>query len=112
MTVPGLFPVAVFSNVLGNAPGAPRAVANLAVQPDYPTPPSLTATLSVGTTPCGLTSPLPHCNSPVAIAVDTAKGLAVVANQGTNDVTLIDLTQPTPVVRDTSAPRRSAPLWP
>jgi DNA-binding beta-propeller fold protein YncE len=99
VTVPGLFPVAVFSNVLGNAPGAPRAVANLAVQPVYPTPPSLTATLSVGTTPCGLTLPLPPCNSPVAIAMDTAKGLAVVANQGTNDVTLIDLTQPTPVIR-------------
>ena len=37
--------------------------------------------------------------TPVAISVDTATGLAVVANQGTNDVTLIDLTQPTPVIR-------------
>jgi DNA-binding beta-propeller fold protein YncE len=79
---PGLFPVTVRSQVSG----LPPATANLAVQPSYPTS-AITplATLGVGT-------------KPAAVAVDTATGLAVVANQGSNDITLIDLSQATPTV--------------
>ncbi len=85
ISTPGLFPLALVSSI----PGAtvPPVVANLAVQPAYG-PSAITqigASLPVGTTPA-------------AVAINTATGIAVVANQGSNDVTLLDLTQATPRV--------------
>ncbi len=74
---PGLYPLAIVSS-------SGRAVTNIAVQPTSTTP-SLLATRSVG-------------SAPAAVAINTATGLAVVANQGSNDVTLIDLTQSPPAV--------------
>src|SRR3984893_165663 len=80
----GLFPVSVLSNVAGSS--VPPVVANLAVQPAYgPSAVTPLVTLPVGTMPS-------------AVAVNTATGVAVVANQGSNDVTLIDLTQSPPRV--------------
>ena len=37
-------------------------------------------------------------SSPAAVAINTTTGLAVVANQGSNDIELIDLTKTTPAV--------------
>lgn len=94
LAVPGLYPVEVHSS----ADPTKVAVANLAVQPDYttstnaaPCPNSATA---VATLPVGASAN----SSPVDVAINTATGIAVVANQATNDVTLIDLTQSTPTV--------------
>lgn len=84
VATPGLFPVSVLSNVAGS--NVPPVVANLAVQPAYgPSAVTPLATLSVGV-------------APSAVAVNTATGVAVVANQGSDDVTLIDLTQSPPRV--------------
>ena len=78
---PGLVPVTVTSNVAGAV--VPPAVANVAVQPVYSSPPSaVSAPLNVGT-------------QPSAVAINTATRIAVVANQGSNSVTLIDLNGPT-----------------
>jgi DNA-binding beta-propeller fold protein YncE len=85
VNTPGLFPVAVLSN--SPTSGVPPVVANLAIQPAYP--PSthpLLAQPAVG-------------SAPAAVAINTATGIAVVANQGSSDVTLIDLTQSPPAVK-------------
>lgn len=79
VTTPGLYPVELDNN----ATGAPSIV-NLAVQPTSPTPSQL-GSLTVGI-------------NPAAVAIDTATGIAVVANQGSNDVTLVDMSQTTPTV--------------
>lgn len=64
-----------------NNPGASPSVAgiNVAVEPD-PTanPPTVVATVATGT-------------NPTAVAVNSATGVAVVANTGANSITLIDL---------------------
>lgn len=94
LAVPGLYPVEVRSS----ADPTKVAVANLAVQPDYttstnasPCPNSITAITSL---PVGASA----SSGPIDVAINTATGIAVVVNQTTNDVTLIDLTQATPVV--------------
>lgn len=84
VATPGLFPVSVLSNVAGSS--VPPVVANLAVQPAY----GPSAVTPVVTLPVGV--------MPSAVAVNTATGVAVVANQGSDDVTLIDLTQSPPRV--------------
>ncbi|PYU32753.1 MAG: hypothetical protein DMG28_10485 [Acidobacteria bacterium] len=69
------------------------AVANFAIQPclvsgqncSSPTPPSIVATPNVGM-------------QPGAVAINTATGIAVVANRGSNDITLIALTSPAPAI--------------
>ncbi len=71
-TVPGLYPVAIKSNT----DATKFAVANVAVQPSY-TPPAA-STITVGTAPSD-------------VAINPATGIAVVANKGSNDITLIDL---------------------
>ena len=96
---PGLYPVAVLQ--AGNqGPGAPRAVTNLAVQPIYSSPPS------VPTQSCNAPAPIPCTltvgGNPAAVAINAATGLAVIANKGSNDITLIDLTAGIPVVVATS----------
>src|SRR5207302_1613743 len=88
-TGPGLYPINVTDKVSGSANGSLAAI-NLAVQPSFSTAPSQSASISVGMTP-------------TSVAINTATGFAVVANQGMqvsgglgHDITLIDLTQPTP----------------
>jgi DNA-binding beta-propeller fold protein YncE len=76
-SVPGLYPV-----VVQNARDTSKfAVANLAVQPNYNSGSSIqdVADLPVGTLPSD-------------VAIDPSTGIAVVANTGSNDVTLINLT--------------------
>jgi hypothetical protein len=75
VSVPGLYPITVTSAVSGSANGS-MAAANLAVQPV--STPSQIASPTVGT-------------SPSAVAINTATGVAVVANQGSNDITLVSL---------------------
>ncbi len=78
-STPGLFPVAVRSA----SDDTKVAVANLAVRPNYTTP---TATQ------------VPVGAAPSDVAVNPATGLAVVANRDSNDISLIDLTAPSPAV--------------
>ena len=73
---PGLVPITVASNIVGA--GVPPAVVNVAVQPAYSSPPSLLTSLPVGA-------------QPSAVAINTATGMAVVANKDSNDVTLINV---------------------
>jgi DNA-binding beta-propeller fold protein YncE len=86
-STPGLYPVTLRNTA------QPQLVTstNLAVRPAYG-PPAATqssigapATLTVG-------------SQPSAVAINHATGIAVVANQGSNDVTLIDMTQNPPKV--------------
>ncbi len=83
LTTPGLYPIAI-----RNAKDPTKfAVTNLTIQPNYaitPTP-SSPVSLPVGTTPAD-------------VAINPATGIAVVANTGSNDVTLIDLKPATPTV--------------
>jgi DNA-binding beta-propeller fold protein YncE len=81
-TVPGLYPVAIKSTT----DPTKFAIANLAVQPAY-TPPSATR-VAVGSVPAS--------SAPSDVAINSATGMAVVANKGSNDVSLIDLTTGTP----------------
>jgi DNA-binding beta-propeller fold protein YncE len=82
-TVPGLYPVAVKSTT----DPSKFAVTNLAVQPTY-TPP-VTTRIAVGSA---------ASSAPADVAINPATGLAVVANKGSNDISLIDLTAGTPSV--------------
>jgi DNA-binding beta-propeller fold protein YncE len=77
--VPGLYPVAVLSA----ADATKIDVTNLAVQPNYASGASTISTVA--------TVPLPAALSPSDVAINLATGIAVVANAGSNDVTLIDL---------------------
>jgi DNA-binding beta-propeller fold protein YncE len=76
-TVPGLYPVAVKST----SDPTKFAVTNLAVQPTY-APPTV-ASIPVGSVPAS--------SAPSDVAINPATGIAVVANTGSNDITLIDL---------------------
>ncbi len=87
LNTPGLFPV----SVLNQSPGSPPAVANVAVQPQYQEAPGSTIIQLPN-------SPLSVGINPTAVAINPATGLAVVANQGSNDITLIDLTAAAPTV--------------
>ena len=81
-TVPGLYPVAIKSAT----DSTKFAVTNLAVQPTYAAP---TATrIAVGSVPAS--------SAPNDVAINPATGVAVVANTGSNDISLIDLTTATP----------------
>jgi len=82
LTTPGLYPVSVI-----NATDSSKFVTtNLAIQPTY-TPPTATR-IPVGS--------VPGSSAPNDVAVNPTTGMAVVANKGSNDVTLIDLTTTTP----------------
>ena len=70
----GLAPLTVTSNVSGATVGP--AVANVAIQPS-------SAPSSPGTVDVGI--------QPSSVAINTATGIAVVANQGSNSVALIDV---------------------
>jgi DNA-binding beta-propeller fold protein YncE len=77
---PGLVPVSVTGAISGN-PVAPN-VANVAVQPPVPGSVSQTSSLGVGV-------------QPSSIAINPATGRALVANQGSGSVAVIDLSGPT-----------------
>ncbi len=81
-TVPGLYPVAIKSATNSTK----FAVTNLAVQPTY-APPTATR-IAVGSVPAS--------SAPNDVAINPATGVAVVANTGSNDISLIDLTTATP----------------
>ena len=70
VNVPGLYPITVTDTVSGSTNGSMAAV-NLAVQPDLSFSPSQFASIPVGT-------------MPTSVAINTATGIAVVANQGSN----------------------------
>ncbi len=85
-TVPGLYPVAIKS-----ATDATKfAVTNLAVQPTY------NANLIEPTTPKRIPVGSTTASAPNDVAINPATGMAVVANTGSNDISLIDLTSVTP----------------
>ena len=79
--VPGLYPVEVKSTTNPSR----FAVTNVAIQPAYVTPTE--TQIPVGST---------ATSSPVDVAVNPATGIAVVANNGSNDISLINLTTATP----------------
>jgi DNA-binding beta-propeller fold protein YncE len=82
LSTPGLYPVGIQSV----ADPAKLAVTNVAVQPDY----NISSITSKATLPAGLPgSAVPA--SPIDVAINPATGMVVVANAGTNDVTIIDL---------------------
>lgn len=95
---PGLHQVAIQNS----ADPTKYAATNLAVQPDFTisTISSLTSPLAVGGMPSSTTCPTvsPLGSHPVDVAVNPGTGLAVVANQCSNDITVIDLKPATPVV--------------
>lgn len=87
LTVPGLHQVSV-TNPLVTLPAAlpqKTVVTNFSVQPSLIPSPGSLQTLAVGA-------------SPMAIAVNTATGIAVVANHNSNDLTLIDLNGAAPAI--------------
>ncbi len=75
-TIPGLYPVAIKSN----SDPTKFAVSNLSVQPTYAAPTA--SRLAVGSAAKSM---------PNDVAINPATGIAVVANTGSNDVSLIDL---------------------
>jgi YVTN family beta-propeller protein len=88
LSTPGLFSVAVRNT----SATLPVAVTNVAVQPSpLVTPPSVVTTITMP--PMGTATPLPG-----AVAVNTTNGIAVVANRGTNSISLIDLTTSPPSI--------------
>ena len=87
LSTPGLYPV----TVQNNAQPQQVATANLAVRPAYGPPASSISTIT------NTVVALPGTKSS-AVAIDTSTALAVVANTGSNDVTLIDLSTGTPTV--------------
>ena len=80
LSIPGLHPVAVISA----ADATKFAVTNIAVQPNY----NNNLSSITANTPLQLAAGA----SPTDVAINPATGVAVVADSGTNDVTLIDLT--------------------
>jgi len=82
-TVPGLYPV----NIKSATEPTKFAATNLAVQPTY-NPPTAT-TLAVGSS---------TTSAPSDVAINPATGIAVVANKGSNDISLINLTTATPTL--------------
>jgi hypothetical protein len=87
LNTPGLYPLAVQNN----AEPQQVAIANLAVRPAYGPPASSISTIS------DTVASLPG-TKPTAVGIDTSTALAVVANFGSNDVTLVDLSSGSPVV--------------
>ncbi len=75
VNTPGLVPIRISSTF----PGVPPTELNVAVQPSYAgSGPSLAATVAVG-------------SQPSAVAINTATGMAVVANRGSHDISVINL---------------------
>jgi len=105
---PGLYEVSVVSNApQGAQPPFPTVTTNVAVQPTFanfnpnPNPPVLCPNIPAAQNPATFppcltltgTNPLPS-----SIALDSTNGFAVLTEQGTNALQLIDLTGPQPVL--------------
>src|SRR5208282_4207026 len=105
---PGLYEVSVVSNApQGAQPPFPTVTTNVAVQPTFanfnpnPNPPLLCPNIPAAQNPATFppcltltgTNPLPS-----SIALDSTNGFAVLTEQGTNALQLIDLTGPQPVL--------------
>ncbi|HXP81069.1 MAG TPA: hypothetical protein VN976_14285 [Verrucomicrobiae bacterium] len=86
-TVPGLYPV----DVKSTTDPTKFAAANLAVQTNYNNTSALIAPTNVNQIPVGSTT----ASAPSDVAINPATGMAVVANKGSNDVSLIDLSSVT-----------------
>jgi DNA-binding beta-propeller fold protein YncE len=82
-TVPGLYPV----DVKSATDSTKFAAANLAVQTNYNNTSTLIAPTIVNQIPVGSIA----ASAPSDVAINPATGLAVVANKGSNDISLIDL---------------------
>lgn len=82
-TVPGLYPVTITNAV----DPTKFAVTNLAIQPTYMTPTGPSIPVGSTATP-----------APSDVAINPATGMAVVANTGSNDISLIDLTTSPPTL--------------
>ena len=86
-TVPGLYPV----DVRSTTDSTKFAAANLAVQTNYSNTSALIAPTIVNQIPVGSTT----ASAPSDVAINPATGMAVVANMGSNDISLIDLSSVT-----------------
>jgi DNA-binding beta-propeller fold protein YncE len=86
---PGLYEVTIQSNApQGAQPLFPTATTNVAVQPTFANFNSLPSTISLGS----------GNPAPSSFALDSAKGFAVLTEQGSNALQVIDLTGSTPVL--------------
>ncbi|MGA7793901.1 MAG: hypothetical protein WCA19_12755 [Candidatus Acidiferrales bacterium] len=86
-TVPGLYPV----DVISTTDSTKFAATNLAVQTNYNNTSALIAPTVVNQIPVGSTA----ASAPSDVAINPATGMAVVANMGSNDISLIDLSSVT-----------------
>jgi DNA-binding beta-propeller fold protein YncE len=91
LSQPGLHQVAVVNPSVTTPAAAPanEAVTNFAVQP------------ALGTTPPTILEqslPLSGASGPVAVAINTVTGIAVVVNQASNNLSLVDMTQNPPAL--------------
>lgn len=88
---PGLYEVTIQSNApQGSQPPFPLATTNVAVQPTFA---NLNVTMSPPFLTLGAGNPAPS-----SIALDSAKGFAVLTEQGTNALQLIDLSGSAPQI--------------
>ncbi len=105
---PGLHQITVTNPAVTTPAVLPQQTAsvNFAVQPCLGTTTVQTLCAPESNEPAISTASLPlgGGTSPVAIAVNTATGIAVVANNGSNDLTLVDLTVNPPVVSGARIP--------
>lgn len=83
----GLHPVAIANPSVTAPAGAPQneAITNFAVQ-----------TIPANASVIAASVSQPGVSNPVAIGINTVTGVAVVVNHGSNNVTLLDLSQPVP----------------
>jgi DNA-binding beta-propeller fold protein YncE len=93
-SLPGLHQVTLTNPLVSTPAILPQtfAATNFAVQS------CIGAAQGCGGVPSITIGSLPVGTTPKAIAVNTATGIAVVANYGSNSITLVDLTGPTPVI--------------
>jgi DNA-binding beta-propeller fold protein YncE len=82
-SVPGLYPVAITSNV----DQTKFAVTNLAVQTNYGNTSALIVPSTANQVPVGSIA----ASAPSDVAINPTTGVAVVANKGSNDISLINL---------------------
>ena len=104
---PGLYPVSIVSNApIGSQPPFPTVTANVAVQPNFASLSSTYFTASTPTTPATQMAFPPNLALPPAgamtnlapssIAVNSTKGYAVIAEQASNTIQLVNFTGQNP----------------
>ncbi|HYW66192.1 MAG TPA: hypothetical protein VFB10_05750 [Candidatus Dormibacteraeota bacterium] len=105
---PGLYEISVVSNApQGSQPPFTTVTTNVAVQPTFanftpnPNPPVLCPNIPAAQNPASFPPCLPLTGTnplPSSIALDSANGFAVLTEQGTNALQVIDLTGPQPAL--------------